>query len=130
MSEVSPYKTPETLDANDFEQEQLICSCEILLGSGKGHTSIIHHLRKNGHTYEDAKKLSYFYFDAAKKRLIRSQLVTILLANGLIVAGIALPIVLYFLSARFIIVSAFPIVFGLYLKSKIINPSRLPENGA
>jgi hypothetical protein len=127
VSEPSPYQPPASPEGYDFEQEQLIRDCEIILGSGKGHTAVIQHLRKNGRSYDEAKKLSYFYFDAAKKRLMRSQLVTRLLAHAFIIAGIALPAAQFLWSDRVYIFSAFFLIPGVFLKTKIVNPARLPE---
>lgn len=130
MQESSPYAAPESMGEQDQQQEQLIRDSEILLGAGKGHAAIIHHLRKKGHSYDDAKKMSYFYFDAAKKRLMRSQFVTRVLANAFIAAGIALPAVQFLFSNKVYIITAAFLIPGVFLKTKIINPSRLPQNGS
>jgi hypothetical protein len=106
----------------------MIRACEVILGCGGGHTGIINALRNKGHSYEEAKRLSYFYFDEAKKRLMRSQLGSIILANGLILLGIMLPVILLIMDTGFLIVAGGPIILGVFLKSKILNPSRLPEN--
>jgi hypothetical protein len=130
MNDLSPYATPVSMEEHDRQQEQLIRDSEVLLGAGKGHTAIIHHLRKKGHSYEDAMKMSYFYFDAAKKRLMRSQLVIRILANGFIAVGIALPVVQFLWSNRVYILTAAFLIPGVFLKTKIVNPSRLPETGS
>lgn len=127
MSEVSPYDTPASLDAHDRQQEQLIRDSETILGAGKGHTAIIHHLRKKGHSYDDAKKLSYFYFDAAKKRLMRSQLVTRVLAYAFMIAGVGLPAAQFLWSDRVYLFTVLFLLPGIFLKTKIVNPTRLPE---
>jgi hypothetical protein len=127
MENFNPYAAPAMLDGQDRQQEQCIRDCETILGAGKGHTAIIQHLRKRGHSYEEAKQLSYFYFDAAKKRLMRSQLVTRVLANVFIAAGIGLPLVQWFWSGRIYLFMVAFVIPGVILKNKIVNPSRLPE---
>jgi hypothetical protein len=127
MGKINPYAAPETLEFQDRHQESFIRVCETLLGAGKGHAAIIQHLRKKGHSHEEAKQLSYFYFDIAKQRLMRSQIVTRVLANTFIIAGIALPLVQWFWSGRIYLITVAFIIPGIFLKNKIVNPARLPE---
>lgn len=127
MEKINPYATPETLEFQDRRQESFIRVCETLLGAGKGHTAIIQHLRKRGHSSEEAKQLSYFYFDIAKQRLMRSQIVTRVLANTFLIAGIGLPLVQWFWSDRIDLLPLAFVIPGVFLKNKIVNPARLPE---
>jgi len=109
-------------------KEEWIKSAEVLLGVGKGHMGIISFLRSKGLTADEAKKVSFDIFDEAKRRLLWSQKGYLILGWFFIALGVLLPVVLLFMQARIVIVAGAPIIGGVILLGRLVNPSRLPED--
>ena len=128
METPSPYAPPSTDALSNKERDKQVRDCLVLLGAGKDQLSIINYLRKNGYNNEEAKKLSYSLFDEAKKKLMRSQILPRILANGSMGLGvlIALFVLVMNLEIDTFYLAAIPFCFGLYLRTKVVNPSRLP----
>jgi hypothetical protein len=108
-------------------REEWIKKAEVLLGVGKGHMGIIAFLRSKGLGPDEAKKVSFDIFDEAKRRLMRSQLGYRIVAWGFIALGVLLPTALFVMSRGVVLISAVPIIGGVILLGKLVNPSRLPE---
>lgn len=112
---------------SECQREQWVQKAEVLLGSGQGHIALINYLRTQGMSHDDAKKISYDIFDEAKRRLMRSQKGIIALGYFLIFIGIFTPLALLILQARLVVIAAAPVLAGLFVLSKVVRPSRLPE---
>ena len=97
-----------------------------ILEDGKGHIGIINHLRSQGVSAETAKKISYEIFDHAKNGLKRKQLPHRIIGWTLIAIGILTPIVMFSLKSPTIILSAAPSILGIFILSKLKNPTKLP----
>ena len=104
-----------------------ISHAEVLLGSGKGHMGIILYLRSQGMAPDLAKRISFDVFDEAKRRLRRSQMLYLIAGWFFIALGILGPLLLLIFTSRIVVFSAMPLLGGLALLSKVINPSRLPQ---
>ncbi len=107
-------------------RERWISDAVVKLGAGKGHMGIIAYLRDQKMSPELAKKISYDIFDEAKRRLMRSQLGYRIVGWGLILLGVLLPVGLLLMHSRIIVFSGLPLIGGMILLSKLVNPSRLP----
>ena len=115
--------------SSDDVREEWIRSAEVLLGVGKGHMGIITFLRSKGLDPEKAKRVSFDIFDEAKKRLVRSQRWYRLAAWFFIGMGfLMLPLVFVFKAPRIGIAAGVPMIGGVVLLGKLVNPSRLPED--
>lgn len=112
----------------DDVREEWVRSAEVLLGIGKGHMGVITFLRSKGLGADEAKKVSFDIFDEAKRRLVRSQMGYRIAAWILIALGILLPLILFIMHSRVVIFAAAPIIGGVILLGKLVNPSRLPES--
>ena len=108
-------------------REDWISKAEVLLGVGKGHMGIITYLRSQGLGPDEAKKISYDIFDEAKRRIKKSQFFYRIIAWAFIIAGFAMPIILFFALSRFVVISAAPMIGGVLLLGKLVDPPRLPE---
>ncbi|MGD1979685.1 MAG: hypothetical protein PVJ98_09840 [Akkermansiaceae bacterium] len=110
-------------------REEWIRSAEVILGLGKGHMGVIGFLQSKGLPPEKAKAVSYDIFDEAKRRIMKSQRWYRLLARILIIMGFVTMVggvILFWLRAAFI--GGIPMIGGVMLLGKLVNPSRLPED--
>lgn len=120
-------RSEENIKTASDVREEWVKSAEVMLGAGKGHMGIITYLRTKGPGPDEAKKISFDIFDEAKRRLMRSQLGYRIVAWGFIALGVLLPIALFVMSRGVVLISAVPIIGGVILLGKLVNPSRLPE---
>ena len=114
-------------DETAILREQLIAGAVDVLWAGKGHLGVINYIRLKGGNIGNAKKLSYDIFDEARVRLMRRQRIQIIIGWILIAAGVALPIIMFVMHARVMILTTAPILAGIAMLAKVIRPSRLPE---
>ncbi len=127
MDTPSPYSPPTTSDLTNKDREKQVNHCLVLLEMRKDQLAIINYLRKNGYSVEEAKNLSYGLFDQAKKKLMRSQLLTLILAYVFFAIGLIAAFSAFYMGLNIALYLFWmPICFGMFLKTKIINPTRLP----
>ena len=127
---MKPEDNPYTSPSIDFDEEPIIQryvpKAEVLLGANRGHLGIINHLRSEGYSDEDARRLSGPIFDRAKAKLMRSQLPLITCSWVLLFFGATIPLV-GLLSGRVDVI--LPLIFligGVVLWYKVVRPRRFP----
>jgi hypothetical protein len=96
-----------------------------LLKSGKDQWAVVNDLRSSGLPADDAKRESYPVFDEAKRRLSRSQFLTRVVAQMLIVAGVLIPLGLFLAGGGYRVVSSIPVIVGMGILFRLPNPKRI-----
>lgn len=106
--------------------EEFISHAEVILGKRRGHLGVINYLVSEGLSHKLAKEMSLPIFDQAKKRIMKKQRLIRYFGFFLIFIGIATPLALIALGGRIVVVSAAPVLGGMFILNRTINPKKLP----